>query len=98
MRDYVVSITFFDEISTFTLTASSPEEAIEGAKLAIERLARGRSSDWRWPASEIESYIAGYRSYDYSASLASEAEKWVGREVIESWREPALPSACPNYY
>jgi hypothetical protein len=102
--EYVVFVSCYDELSTLVVDAPSSEEAVAMAKLAMEKLAREQSSDYRWSKEEIERYVAGFRNYDYRASttakilansskVPTEQERML--EVLKHWREPRLPTGCP---
>jgi len=102
--EYVVFVSWYDELSTLVVDAPSSDEAVAKAKDAMEKLARERSSSFHWSKEEVEKYVVGFRNYDYRASttakilansspMPSEQERML--EVLKHWREPRLPSGCP---
>ena len=99
MEEYIVFVTWYDEISTLVLDASSEEDAVAQAKEAMVRLARERASQWSRTPAEIEEYAAGYLRDDYRASRTNKP-CFLGTdpELFLRWREPVLPSACPSGY
>ena len=95
-EEYCVSVTFYDEISTVVVDASSKEDAIAQAKNAMEKLVRGRCVSYDRTPADIEEEVVAYRDrYSYSAGPASRNTS-IPREVIDGWREPRLPTGCPR--
>jgi hypothetical protein len=102
--EYVVFVSWYDELSTLVVDAPSSDEAVIKAKDAMEKLARERSSNYRWSKEEVEQYVAGILNYDYRAStttkiLANSSKVPTERErlleTFKHWREPRLPTGCP---
>jgi hypothetical protein len=105
LTEYVVFVSWFDELATLVLDASSPEEAVAMAKDAMEKRVRDKGTECKWSEADTEERVARYRNgYEYRASttakiLANSSKAPVERkrllETLKSWREPRLPTGCP---
>lgn len=107
LTEYIVFVSWFDELSSLVLDAASPEEAVAKAKDSMVSLARERCTYYGWNPAEIEAHVSRYRDYDYRASttaksLASSIQNPLDLEqslaMFKRWREPRLPTGCPSSY
>lgn len=107
LTEYIVFVSWFDELSSLVLDAASPEEAVAKAKDSMVALGRERFAYYGWTTEEVEKHVSRYRDYDYRASTAAKvltnsspnpSEQERSREMFLRWREPRIPTGCPCSY